>query len=89
MSHQKEKLINEIMSKLPDVCSVRDLVRAKIFSNRDYAWRAREHNMGPSFIKVSEKFIAYRKEDVREWLTKAFHVPQESDFTETEESKDV
>lgn len=76
--------IERITNELPEICYTRDLVKAKIFRNREMARRAREKNWGPAFLRLSPHEIIYPKEAVIEWLKERHYEPK--DFQEGERS---
>lgn len=54
-------------SQLPDVCSVSDLVKAKIFLSPQCASHARKAGKTPSYFKLGQR-IMYPRKAVIQWL---------------------
>lgn len=67
MSHVQQ-FIEEVDSKLPDVCDTSDLIKLGIFSSISQAVQRRKRGSAPEFLRLSEKRIVYPKKAVISWL---------------------
>lgn len=65
---QIKKFIDEVGRQLPDLCSVKDLVDAKLFSSPFEARARRKRGQLPEFLCLSKRRIIYPKDSVIAWL---------------------
>lgn len=66
-------LIKKLECRLPEMCTVADLVQVGIVKHRNSLLYYRRNNMGPPFLKLSEKKIIYPKQGVLDWLKDNSH----------------
>ncbi len=67
MDHVK-KVIEDILDKLPDLCTVKDLIKARLFSNDNHASSRRRRELPPEYFILSRERILYPKTAVAEWI---------------------
>jgi YD repeat-containing protein len=67
MDHLKNA-IEEILNKLPDLCTVKDLIKVRLFSNDNHASSRRRRELPPEYFLLSREKILYPKTAVAEWM---------------------
>lgn len=65
-----ENFINQLKNDLPELCTVKDLVKAGIFTSVQQASTARKNKKSPSYIQYPTKRIIYSKDAVIEYVQK-------------------
>jgi predicted DNA-binding transcriptional regulator AlpA len=58
---------------LPEVCSISDLVSARIFNSRQAAYSVRKKGMFPDYFKIPGRGICFAKQSVLDWLKSQLH----------------
>ena len=62
-----DRYIQELETKLPSVCTDKDLLAANLAS-RPTLSRMRKASLGPAYFRIYRKKIAYLREDVLAWV---------------------
>lgn len=73
MAKGAQDYLRVLAQTLPDICSVRDLVSARVFSSRQASFYARKKGQSPDYFKIPGKGICFAKQSVIEWLTEQLH----------------
>lgn len=63
-----EETIEKLGRSLPDLCTVHDLIRVGIIKHRNSMEYYRRNNMGPPYVRLSERKIFYPKHGILHWL---------------------
>lgn len=63
-----EEFIEKLDKQLPEICTIHDLIRAGIVTHRNTMEHYRKKNIGPPFLKLSQRKIYYPKEGILRWL---------------------
>ncbi len=68
-----EKFIRKIEKKLPEICTVKDLIEAGLYNSRQAARSARLTHTSPPFFKCGKKKIFFSRDGVVRWLREGYH----------------
>jgi hypothetical protein len=63
--------INNLVSKLPALCTSKDLIVLGIFTSENQAYHARKSGKSPDYFELPNGKIRYPKEAVIEFLEKS------------------
>jgi hypothetical protein len=63
-----KSLMLKIKKKLPELCSVADLMKFGIFNSEQAAYSARKYGSGPQWFRLPHRGIVYPREQVIEYL---------------------
>ena len=63
-----KSLMLKIKKKLPELCSVADLMKFGIFNSEQAAYAARKSGNGPACFRLPHRGIVYPREQVIEYL---------------------
>ncbi len=63
-----KSLIAKIRRKLPDLCSVSDLMKIGIYRSEQAAYEARKRGKAPKHFRLPFRGIVYARDDVIEFL---------------------
>jgi hypothetical protein len=66
-----KSLIAKLRKKLPDLCSVSDLLRVGIYRSEQAAYAARKSGKCPANFRLAFRGIVYPREEVIDYLKKA------------------
>lgn len=84
-----EDLIAKLDKQLPEICTIHDLIRAGIVSSRNTMEHYRKKNLGPPFLRVSERKIFYPKQGVLKWLKESSYAGSEKTVESQREDEDI
>lgn len=63
-----KSLMLKIKKKLPELCSVQDLMKFGVFNSEQAAYAARKYGSGPQWFRLPHRGIVYPREQVIEYL---------------------
>lgn len=68
-----EIYIYKLAEKLPEMCSVQDLINVGIYRTEQAAYYARRKKQGPDYFQMSSRQVLYPKEGVIQYLKQHQH----------------
>lgn len=72
-----DDFIAKLAKQLPEICTIHDLIRTGIVSHRNTMEHYRKKNLGPPFLRISERKIFYPKQGVLKWLKESSYAGSE------------
>lgn len=64
----REKYIEELINKLPDLLTPKDLVSCGIYKTHQAAYQARVKGSSPPYFRISYRGIVYPKSGIVDYL---------------------
>jgi len=74
-----DDFIKKIEKTLPDLCTVKDLIKVGFYKSPQAARSARIANCSPPYFKLGEKKIIFPKEGIIRWLKKGKNASWDSE----------
>lgn len=71
-----KSFIKYLETELPNLCTVKDLVRCEVYKTDQAAHMARKNGKGPPFFRYGSRGIVYCKADVIEFMLEVVNAPQ-------------
>lgn len=68
--HPFDQYINNLSSKLPEMCHTKDLIRIGMYRSSQAAAAARKRGKCPEYVKLNDRVIEYPKQCVIHYLKK-------------------
>lgn len=73
-----DAFIKRAMKELPEMCTVKDLLKLGIYRSEQAAAHARRKGLSPDYFKLPHRGVLYPKQGVIEFLKQSQH-PRERD----------
>lgn len=77
-----KEYILRIKDQLPELCTVRDLIRVGIYRTTSGANMARMQKRGPEYLKIPGRGVVYPREGVINFMEKTIHEESNEFFSE-------
>lgn len=79
-----EELIAKLTETLPEICTINDLIRAGLVSNRSIMEYYRRKKLGPPFLRFSSRKIYYPRSGILKWMRDNSHAGEKKIKSERE-----
>lgn len=84
-----DDFIAKLDKLLPEICTIHDLIRTGIVSHRNTMEQYRKKNLGPPFLRISERKIFYPKNGVLKWLKESSYAGSEKTYEDQQTDEDI